>query len=352
MLLTLVLTPQQRLLQTFGALQPGGAAIDPAALVVTPRNLQQLGHGPAAGAAPAAAGSASAAPGLMVLDAAVADRPVVARPVQSFEQAGSEPLAAALESPLLVVRRLPGVVRKDRAERLSVKDAQVRRPHGSGWWLATSAARVRVVVVVVVVVVAGGWGARGPTALVGAEPCTPGASAPLLPGTFCSPSRLLDSGGAVAAQKMQHAFFLKRMAPSCWMLIPMPGCLLGWCVITDHTPPSLRPCLRAARADVGRHGRHLGRPPSARGGVQDCACAQVWSLRPRRCIITRLANPKRIGGAGWLGNGASGRTELSTWVCRQCRAFAKYMRPQNGGCETVWVDIRCLGIQAVKRDAT
>ncbi|GLC56441.1 hypothetical protein PLESTB_001105100 [Pleodorina starrii] len=107
-------------------LQPGGAMVDPSAAVVTPRNLAQVGRGGGAAAALAAAaavGTAGAGAGgaLAVLDAS--DFPLVSRPVQSFELLGMGRVETDAHAPLLVARRLPGVVRRDRAERLGYKEA-------------------------------------------------------------------------------------------------------------------------------------------------------------------------------------------------------------------------------------
>ncbi|PNH06482.1 hypothetical protein TSOC_007171 [Tetrabaena socialis] len=104
-----------------GLLQPGGAQLDPAAGIVTPRNATQVGRGAATGAAAAAAAGGGAPAGLSVLDAD--DLGLVTRPVQSFEFAGLERVAVDAHAPVLVSRRLPGVVRRDRAERLGYKDA-------------------------------------------------------------------------------------------------------------------------------------------------------------------------------------------------------------------------------------
>ncbi|PNW82605.1 hypothetical protein CHLRE_06g285850v5 [Chlamydomonas reinhardtii] len=145
-------------------LLPGGAAappIDPAAAVLTPHNPAQLGRSAGAAlaaaaasvsaAAAAASGANTAAGGLAILDATLdsdvaagglgsgaaaasaardaASFPLVSRPLQSFEFLGLERLTGPggcgvdLAAPLLVVRRLPGVVRRDRAERLSYRDA-------------------------------------------------------------------------------------------------------------------------------------------------------------------------------------------------------------------------------------
>ncbi|KAG2430129.1 hypothetical protein HXX76_010228 [Chlamydomonas incerta] len=142
-------------------LLPGGAAappIDPTAAVLTPHNPAQLGRSAGAALAAAAAsvspaaavgsGANTAAGGLSILDATLdadvaagglgsgaatvlgpASFPLVSRPLQSFEFLGLERLTGPggcgvdLAAPLLVARRLPGVVRRDRAERLSYRDA-------------------------------------------------------------------------------------------------------------------------------------------------------------------------------------------------------------------------------------
>ncbi|KAG2447847.1 hypothetical protein HYH02_007303 [Chlamydomonas schloesseri] len=147
-------------------LLPGGAAappIDPAAAVLTPHNPAQLGRSAgaalaaaaasispaAAAAAAAAAGANTAAGGLAILDATLdadvaagglgsgaaaaappaAAFPLVARPLQSFEFLGLDRLTGPggcgvdVAAPLLVARRLPGVIRRDRAERLTYRDA-------------------------------------------------------------------------------------------------------------------------------------------------------------------------------------------------------------------------------------
>ncbi len=98
--------------------QPGGAPLDPSAAVVTPRSVAQVGRG---GASAAGALAANAAGALSVLDSA--DLPLIKRPVQSFELLGMARVEADLQAPVLVARRLPGVIRRDRAERLGYKEA-------------------------------------------------------------------------------------------------------------------------------------------------------------------------------------------------------------------------------------
>ncbi|GIL51361.1 hypothetical protein Vafri_7361 [Volvox africanus] len=101
-------------------LQHGGMQLDPAAIIVTPRSLAQLD--PSSGAAVAAvAATAGASGGLSLLD--VPDLPLVTRPVQSFELLGMEHVDTDARAPVLVARRLPGVVRRDRAERLGYREA-------------------------------------------------------------------------------------------------------------------------------------------------------------------------------------------------------------------------------------
>ncbi|KAG2490051.1 hypothetical protein HYH03_011516 [Edaphochlamys debaryana] len=136
-----------------GPLVPGGPGVqlDPAAAIVTPHNAGQLGRSAAAAAAAVAAaaggaggaGGGGAAAALSLLDAAdpglgaadpdsstaaaapaaPAAYPLVSRPLQSFEFLGLERLAVDVRAPLLVARRLPGVVRRDHAQRLAVKEA-------------------------------------------------------------------------------------------------------------------------------------------------------------------------------------------------------------------------------------
>lgn len=127
-LLAVVLTPQGRPVAP-GALQRGGAPLDPSALAVTPRSLQQVGRAPAPAPAAASQLQQQVPAALAFLEGAAAAAeavpPAVLRPVQSFELRGLEDVGPCVQrdAPLLTLRRLPGVVRRDRAERLSVKDA-------------------------------------------------------------------------------------------------------------------------------------------------------------------------------------------------------------------------------------
>ncbi|GIL76579.1 hypothetical protein Vretimale_19502 [Volvox reticuliferus] len=101
-------------------LQPGGMQLDPSAVIVTLRNLAQLGRsgGETVAAAAATAGACGA---LAVLG--MPDLPLVTRPVQSFELLGLAHVETDARAPVLIARRLPGVVRRDRAERLGYREA-------------------------------------------------------------------------------------------------------------------------------------------------------------------------------------------------------------------------------------
>lgn len=83
------------------AMQPGGARIDPAAFVVTPRSALM--------AASLMSGGASMK-GLDLLDEGGC--PQITRPLQSFQFLGLKQVDVALSAPALVARRLPGVIRR------------------------------------------------------------------------------------------------------------------------------------------------------------------------------------------------------------------------------------------------
>eukprot|EP00798_Chlamydomonas_sp_ICE-L_P016397 gene16397-22599_t len=99
-------------------MQPGGATLDPAVFVITPRSL---------GAA------AQAAPGVIgVLESLESSANVaqVVRPVQSFQKRGRSELEVQASAPILVARRLPGVVRRDRAAKMGLEECNLRSGQG------------------------------------------------------------------------------------------------------------------------------------------------------------------------------------------------------------------------------
>lgn len=108
-LLSILLTSQGQKLSAQPLLQPGGPAINPRAVI-------------------------SAAPGISMPAAPSwqqAGGITIARPVQSFETLQGQPVATDLHAPMLLVRRLPGVVRRDAAQTFCLQ-AYVQACRGQG----------------------------------------------------------------------------------------------------------------------------------------------------------------------------------------------------------------------------
>jgi hypothetical protein len=97
-LLSILATPAGQQLCQQPLLQPGGARIQPRAVV--------------AAAPGVSAPSGPSGPSGMA----------IARPVQSFETLGGAPLAVDAHAPMLLVRRLPGVVRRDATQAFSLRE--------------------------------------------------------------------------------------------------------------------------------------------------------------------------------------------------------------------------------------
>eukprot|EP00200_Dunaliella_tertiolecta_P003799 CAMPEP_0202338988 /NCGR_PEP_ID=MMETSP1126-20121109/1041_1 /ASSEMBLY_ACC=CAM_ASM_000457 /TAXON_ID=3047 /ORGANISM="Dunaliella tertiolecta, Strain CCMP1320" /LENGTH=448 /DNA_ID=CAMNT_0048929471 /DNA_START=12 /DNA_END=1358 /DNA_ORIENTATION=- len=106
-----------------GGMQVGGAAIDPLARVVTPLSSYPSG-GNTDGKLPQ---------GLDVLETSATGGAVslVNRPVQSFQFSGLSRIEIAHGAPAVVVRHLPGVIRRDRAERMKLSEAHQRGGQGT-----------------------------------------------------------------------------------------------------------------------------------------------------------------------------------------------------------------------------
>mmetsp|Transcript_14463 Transcript_14463/g.31358 ORF Transcript_14463/g.31358 Transcript_14463/m.31358 type:complete len:439 (+) Transcript_14463:114-1430(+) len=97
--------------------QPGGADIDPAAYVVTPRSAMM-----------AMASSSGASAALGILDEVPCS--TVVRPVQSFQKLGQADIETQADAHVIVARRLPGVIRRDRSERLSLQECHMKGSQG------------------------------------------------------------------------------------------------------------------------------------------------------------------------------------------------------------------------------
>jgi len=108
-LLAVVVTPAGANLGGNRLLQPGGAVLLPG------RPTAATPAAPCSGESSANVGGGDAAA------AAAAVLPVL-RPLQSWQQLGSGSVAVDPSSPALCVRRLPGVIRCDRAQRLGLAE--------------------------------------------------------------------------------------------------------------------------------------------------------------------------------------------------------------------------------------
>ncbi|KAF5839501.1 hypothetical protein DUNSADRAFT_675, partial [Dunaliella salina] len=106
-----------------GGMQVGGAAIDPLARVVTPLAAYPTGGVP----------DGKLPQGLNVLETSATGGAVslVNRPIQSFQFCGLSRIEVAHGAPAVVVRRLPGVIRRDRAERMKLSEAHQRGGQGT-----------------------------------------------------------------------------------------------------------------------------------------------------------------------------------------------------------------------------
>ncbi len=108
-LLSILWTSQGKKLSAQPLLQPGGPVINPRAIISA-----------APGTSIPAAPSWQQAGGISIT-----------RPVQSFETLQGQPVAVDLYAPMLLVRRLPGVVRRDAAQTLGLQ-AYVQAGRGQG----------------------------------------------------------------------------------------------------------------------------------------------------------------------------------------------------------------------------
>ncbi|KAL6755686.1 hypothetical protein V8C86DRAFT_190507 [Haematococcus lacustris] len=104
--------------------EPGGRLLHPDALVLTPRSAVTAASLTAGYAGASSWPDQRAGRDLRCFP--------VARPLQSWQVLGGQRVAATgLACPALVARRLPGVIRRDRAERFSMQEAEARGAGGT-----------------------------------------------------------------------------------------------------------------------------------------------------------------------------------------------------------------------------